>query len=546
LPKWAYQNARYFINSNRKALESNYAHNHLNEWIDLIFGYKQQGDHAIDAINVFYPLTYENAINLDEINDINERNGILDQISEYGQTPKQLFKKPHPEKKKNKKIKFLLHNPLALKGLKGNLLINWNENSLSKEKIFKYNDFCIKLECEHEYFENMKGLSSFISKKGAKMTMKEVQNNTNLTVKGCNFYGNFTKFINFDNCYQMMLIFENKTHEMKYLKFWSFSDEIPTSLIVSNGKKHLIYGDRFGTIKVFKLSKKHKIKNQPANFYDLNLIKLSKSLHKEKKEERNEIFSYKFNGLSFEPNISIISEKSGKKTQTKIEAKKQDFEIRFEQKKNAKFHFSKFHSSDSFKKHFKFNSFSNLKHELTHAKRDFINFYEVISSNFLKKHKEISVNEHKKDSRSLEFVQTLNCHTAKITSLEICYSFSVLISCDIEGIVCLWSIEKPKLLQKIYSYHFQERKIFKEICFFESKEFREIQDKESKIHKKIVVREKIKGISICQENGDFLIFSKNYISIYSINGVLISILNRGFEKLPKFSAALLATVKTKN
>ena len=28
---------------------------HLNQWIDLVFGYKQRGREAIDAINVFHP-----------------------------------------------------------------------------------------------------------------------------------------------------------------------------------------------------------------------------------------------------------------------------------------------------------------------------------------------------------------------------------------------------------------------------------------------------------------------------------------------------------
>ena len=32
---------------------------HLHEWIDLIFGFKQKGQEAVEALNVFYYCTYE-------------------------------------------------------------------------------------------------------------------------------------------------------------------------------------------------------------------------------------------------------------------------------------------------------------------------------------------------------------------------------------------------------------------------------------------------------------------------------------------------------
>ena len=39
--------------------ESEYVSQHLCEWIDLIFGYKQKGPAAAEALNVFYYVTYE-------------------------------------------------------------------------------------------------------------------------------------------------------------------------------------------------------------------------------------------------------------------------------------------------------------------------------------------------------------------------------------------------------------------------------------------------------------------------------------------------------
>eukprot|EP01125_Pyxidicula_operculata_P009488 TRINITY_DN3125_c0_g1_i2.p1 TRINITY_DN3125_c0_g1~~TRINITY_DN3125_c0_g1_i2.p1 ORF type:complete len:796 (-),score=134.84 TRINITY_DN3125_c0_g1_i2:68-2455(-) len=97
LPPWA-KNAKEFLKIQKDALESEYVSSNLHHWIDLIFGYKQQGQEAVNADNVFHPLSYEGAVDFDKITDQVERDAMITQINEFGQTPRQLFFKPHPKR----------------------------------------------------------------------------------------------------------------------------------------------------------------------------------------------------------------------------------------------------------------------------------------------------------------------------------------------------------------------------------------------------------------------------------------------------------------
>ena len=99
LPPWAKNDPKIFIEINRQALESRYVSEHLNEWIDLVFGFKQRGKEAIKAVNVFNSLSYSGNVDINGIDNDIERKAITGIIHNFGQTPLQIFQHPHPPRK---------------------------------------------------------------------------------------------------------------------------------------------------------------------------------------------------------------------------------------------------------------------------------------------------------------------------------------------------------------------------------------------------------------------------------------------------------------
>lgn len=99
LPPWAHGDAREFVRIHRQALECDYVSSHLHEWIDLVFGYKQSGEEAVKANNLFHHLFYEGNVDFESIMDPLTRNATIGFVNNFGQIPTQLFKKPHPQKK---------------------------------------------------------------------------------------------------------------------------------------------------------------------------------------------------------------------------------------------------------------------------------------------------------------------------------------------------------------------------------------------------------------------------------------------------------------
>jgi hypothetical protein len=95
LPRWAKGSPETFIEVMRNALESDMCSEMLPDWIDLIFGRKQQGPESIAAHNVFFYLTYYGSVDVAAIEDEGLRQATELQIAHFGQCPMQLFVRPH-------------------------------------------------------------------------------------------------------------------------------------------------------------------------------------------------------------------------------------------------------------------------------------------------------------------------------------------------------------------------------------------------------------------------------------------------------------------
>ena len=104
LPPWAKNDPHEFIRIHRMALESDYVSQNLHHWIDLVFGYKQQGQQAAESLNVFHHLFYEGNVDIYNIDDPLKKIATIGFINNFGQIPKQLFHKPHPSKKLSKTV----------------------------------------------------------------------------------------------------------------------------------------------------------------------------------------------------------------------------------------------------------------------------------------------------------------------------------------------------------------------------------------------------------------------------------------------------------
>ena len=143
LPPWASNLSYNFVIQLRKSLESENLK--INNWLDLIFGYKQRGEKAEEFYNLYSGNSYIGNVKIDLFNDNDTRNALM-RLVEVGMTPLKLFDaecKPRIEKNM-----LLTKNPIYSNS-KGAFFYESNKIRIKYIKSSKY-----KRICDHFYYNN--------------------------------------------------------------------------------------------------------------------------------------------------------------------------------------------------------------------------------------------------------------------------------------------------------------------------------------------------------------------------------------------------------
>jgi hypothetical protein len=140
LPEWANDSESEFVYVMRKAFESDYVTEHLCEWIDLMFGFRQSGPEAEQVYNIYHPDIYESAWTPETVQDPGRRNEIEATMCHIGEIPARLFTSAHPKKSPIQRVSFfanavrvaLSSTPVAFCAFAGGQLLIFSNHILAR------------------------------------------------------------------------------------------------------------------------------------------------------------------------------------------------------------------------------------------------------------------------------------------------------------------------------------------------------------------------------------------------------------------------------
>ena len=275
LPAWAKSDPRLFCKMSKKALESSKVSTKISEWIDLIFGFKQQGNEAVNFCNTFRKLCYEGKVDANLLNE-QEREDKMIEIHDFGQIPVMVFSKIHPKKERHEKSTSFLSRPNHLDNLKQ------VEKTFSILLESRPTDIKGFFECEELLSKGLGGVSSFkiYKPENDEKPTKTLDANTTYSIVGKKkilLGPKYVSFIDFSvNKYSFLIVDPiNKV----CLEFPTYREAAISEIKASRNGKRIIIGYDDGVVSLYKL-KKFESREKSKFVHPENMKKKDKGLLK--------------------------------------------------------------------------------------------------------------------------------------------------------------------------------------------------------------------------------------------------------------------------
>ena len=290
-------NAYSFIEIMKRIFENGTMSTIINNWVDLIFGYKAKGKEAENAKNVFMEESYQESIDLKNI-DIDKKIVYLKRV-EFGLIPSQVFIKECPKRDKKKDIKKekelteynmgnihkikviqIKHDSSNDKNMKSS---DGNKSKLLKADIF-VNDKIMMLYDNNTIIDDKIGSSNEdinciykINPIENQINISYLGKNINKIIKFCNFGMTLIVGGYYDGRFEIINI-EEKVEKSR-LEFHPFSEEEPIlNISINKDESFLIIGNSIGNIAVYKMDIEYdnyelykRIFNQMTPISDINI-----------------------------------------------------------------------------------------------------------------------------------------------------------------------------------------------------------------------------------------------------------------------------------
>ena len=264
IPKWS-KNPFDFIRKHRKYLERN---NDIPNWINLFFGYKQQGKEAEKSCNIYSYHCYQNNINLNNLK-FKEDFILYNRLFEIGVLPNQIYKdkKSVSKRKENyNKMKFFLKNksnelkfeykPFYKKNEKFNV-IYFKISNESKKYFLYYSNHLINLI----NIDNNKKINEYSNKENDEELKKMnfvIETEKNKVVQ---FFNKSNYYILSENYEGTFLFIENNSNKkeinkkIKEIKFEKKS--LITNIAIDSDDKYVYISTTKGSLLKYEFTKKY-------------------------------------------------------------------------------------------------------------------------------------------------------------------------------------------------------------------------------------------------------------------------------------------------